>query len=1468
MTVLSQFSSATSGWFSRSFEAPTPAQIGGWAAIGRGEHTLIHAPTGSGKTLAAFLFAIDRLTTSPLPDREHRCRVLYVSPMKALAYDIEKNLDVPLLGIERYAQHHNLPFTPITTAMRTGDTPQRERRAMLRNPPDILITTPESLYLMLTSRARSILRTVETVIIDEVHAIASSKRGSHLALSLERLENITDVSPRRVGLSATQRPLEAIATFLGGGTTTAGTWTPRPVTVVDAPADKVLDISIQVPVIDLAQPEATPLADDAPDDLLPGQRRSVWPALYPELLDLIRAHTTTLLFVNSRGLAERLSAELNRLADEDITRAHHGSVSREQRVIIEQELKSGSLRAVVATSTLELGIDIAAIDLVVLVGSPPSVASGLQRVGRAGHQVGAPSVARIFPKHRGDLVESAVVTHRMLAGAIEETSIPQHPLDVLAQQIVAMVASEPLTVDDLSATVRRAGPYRDLPDALLHATLDMVSGRFPSDDFAEFRPRIIWDRATGELTPRGNAQLLAVTNAGTIPDRGLFPVILVGGGKVGELDEEMVFESRPGDAFVLGASTWKIDEITVDRVLVHPAPGIPSARMPFWHGDAVGRPLELGRAVGEFVRTIGGLDENTARQTLREEYALDDWATNSLINFFDDERRATGVLPTDRSIVVQRFRDEIGDWRIVVLTPFGARVHAPWALLARAKLREQLASDVDVLWSDDGFIFRCVDVDTPPPVDGIFVDPTTVSDDILDEVADSALFASRFREAAARSLLLPRRRPGRRTPLWQQRRRAQSLLEVARTFGTFPIILETYREILQDHFDIPALEKILQEVADHTVSLSVVDVDSPSPFATSLMFNFVASFMYEYDAPLAEKQAVALTLDRSLLQELLGEPEFRELLDSGVIADLELELQWLTEQRAITSADALHDALRDLGPLTPSEIAVRVAPGRDWEPLIEAVVEDRRAVHVRHNAASKVAAVEDIARLRDSLGVVAPAGLADVWLLPAEQPVRDVVGRYARTHGPFDVPAAATALGLPTGVVEATLIELRDDNRVVEGTFRPGGVGREWVDRDVLRLIKRRSLARLRNEIEAVDQRTLASFLADWHGIGSTSRHPDRLMVIIGQLQGRSLPASILETEILPARMNYNPADLDQMLANGDLVWIGAGGLAGHDGRIQLFRRTDAPLLARQPVDEPIDDPTQRAIVDHLQTRGASFFTDVYAAAGGGDPALVVDALWGLAWAGIITNDTLQPLRARVRGGVRKRKARARPRRLSATTPPAATGRWSLVERLITSAVPITEEQRATALAETLLDRHGIITRDSIRAEGIPGGFSRLYPVLATMEASGLIRRGYFIEGMGGAQFARPTAVDRLRDSSSQTPLAIGAADPAQPYGSTLPWPHLGDTSPQRRPGHGVVLVDGSLVAYWNRKARNITTVDGADPGQIVSALLTHVGDDDFSVETVNGKPPQDSILGQALRDAGYAPGYRGWTLRSDTARR
>ena len=1404
MPSLDAFAPATRAWFHDSFASPTDAQEHGWAAIVAGRHTLIHAPTGSGKTLAAFLWAIDRLTSTPVPDDERsRLRVLYLSPMKALAYDVERNLRAPLTGIQHAAARSGLEPPTLSVAMRTGDTPPADRQAMLRHPPDILITTPESLYLMLTSQAREILRFVETVIVDEIHSIAGSKRGSHLSLSLERLAELTATDPQRIGLSATQRPLDDIAAFLGGGTHGDDGWQPRPVTIVDAPWEKQLDVEIIVPVEDMTRPEATIVPGEDPPDPADGARRSLWPAVYPKLLSLVLAHRTTLLFVNSRGLAERLAAELNRLAGDELVQSHHGSVSREQRVEIESRLKRGELRGVVATSTLELGIDMATIDLVVLVESPTSVARGLQRVGRAGHQVGAPSVAKVFPKHRGDLLETAVVVDRMHEGAIESTSIPRHPLDVLAQHLVAAVAVEPRTVDELFEVFRRAEPYRDLPRSSFEAVLDMLTGRYPSDEFAELRPRLTWDRVEGTLQARSNAKMLAVTNPGTIPDRGLYRVVLPEGGRVGELDEEMVYESRPGEVFVLGSSTWKISEITHDRVIVTPAPGEPAAKLPFWHGDAPGRPLELGRAVGAFVRTIAALDPEEARATLRDRYRLDPWAADNLLQFIAEEREFTGTLPTDRTIVIEQFRDEIGDWRTVVLTPFGARVHAPWALAARHRLREQHGSDVDVIWSDDGIIFRFPDVDEAPPTTDLIVDPADVEDLVLREVGTSALFSGRFREAAARSLLLPRRRPDSRTPLWLQRRRAASLLDVARQYGSFPIVLETYREILQDHFDLPALTEVLGDIARRKTRVAHVSLTGPSPFATSLMFDFIASFMYEYDAPIAERRAAALTLDRSLLHELLGDPQLRELLDPDAIAQVELELQRLVPDRHIRSVDDLADTLRTLGPLTHADVDVRTSDP-DAAGWLDRLVTDRRAAEVRIGGTPKVAAMEDISRLRDALGVTPPQGIPAVWLDPVADPLGDVVARYARTHGPFTTDEAASALGVPAAVVDEVLHRLADQRRVLPGAYRPRGVDHEWVDTGVLRRLRRRSLAVLQQQIEPVDPSALGRFLPAWHGVGSTAGHAGRLLDIVRQLQGAALVAGSVENDLLPARMAYEPGLLDDLLASGDVVWLGRGSLGSGDGRIALYLRDHVSTLWSPPDADRPDGPLHDAIRRHLDERGASFFRELYAAAGGGDQQTVIDALWDLVWAGEVTNDTLAPLRAALWGSSRRRRAGGRRGHLSTATPPAATGRWYPTGDLTGTATAA--EQRATAIADQLLERHGVVTRDAVLAEGHPGGFSALYPVLSAMEDAGRVRRGYFIEGLGGAQFGVPGAIDRLRTETDTGLTLLAATDPANPYGAAIAWPATDTGRPARRAGAHVALDDGELTVFIDRGGRTVLT--------------------------------------------------------------
>jgi len=1455
MQPTERFSEPTRRWFMDSFAEPTEAQRRGWDAIATGSHTLIHAPTGSGKTLAAFLWAIDGLANESIPDAGKRCRVLYISPMKALAYDVDRNLRSPLAGIQAQAERIDQTLSPITTAMRTGDTPQADRRAMLRTPPDILITTPESLYLMLTSQMRSALASVRTVIVDEVHSVAGTKRGSHLSISLERLAAITEVPPQRIGLSATQRPLEAIGEYLSGGEIENGLWTARPVAIVDAPRDKDLDLEIVVPVPDLTRPDtaAVPLGAEPPT-------RSIWPAVYPQLHQLLTEHRSTIFFVNSRGLAERLAGELNRLAGEEVVRSHHGSVSREQRTEIEERLKNGDLRGVVATSTLELGIDMAAVDLVVLVEAPPSVASGLQRVGRAGHQVGATSVAKVFPKHRGDLLEAAVVVERIYKGAIESTRIPQSPLDVLAQQIVAVVADATISVDSLFDLVRRASPYREMTRPVYESVLDMLAGRYPSDEFAELRPRIVWDRAAETVSGRSNARILAVTNPGTIPDRGLYRVTLPDGTRVGELDEEMVFESRAGDRFVLGSSTWRVNQITQDRVVVTPAPGSGAGKMPFWHGDTAGRPLELGRAIGAFTRRIGGLERSEATEVLESEYHLDGWAARNLAAFIGDERDATGTVPSDRTIVVERFRDEIGDWRVAVLSPFGARVHAPWALAARRRYRDSRHSDVDLIWADDGILFRFPEADEPPATSQLLLDPEELDALLLSEVADSALFAATFREAAARALLLPRRRPGARTPLWLQRRKAANLLEVAQGYGSFPIVLETYREILQDHFDVPALKEVLSDIEQRRTTLVELDLPAPSPFASSLTFDFVASFMYDYDAPVAERRAAALSLDRALLADLLGEPEFRDLLDAESIREVEHDLQRVTPNRRARSADAIHDLLLHLGPLALDDLSERVDDSSLLNDHLEELTASARVAMVQVEDAHLYAAVEDLSRLRDALGVAPPEDTPEALLRSVDDPTGDVVGRYARTHGPFSVAEAAAALNLPVAVILEVLARLEASGRVAPGGYRPGGTDAEWIDTNVLRRVRRASLARLRSEVEAVESRDLARFLPRWQAAGPSSpRRTTDPLAVVERLAGARLIASSLESDVLADR--GVTSGLDELLASGEAVWIGRGPIGDRDGSLALYPRSSVPLLhwagSTDAPDAP-DGPMHEAIRTRLGD-GASFFADLYSAAGGGDPTETLSALWDLIWAGEVTNDTLAPVRAFIGKGISSR--RRRKPVLSAATPPAGVGRWYAVSDLHRT-TPSAEES-ATAVAKALLDRHGVVGRDTVLAEGVPGGYAGLYPVLAALEDIGAARRGYFVEGLGGAQFGIPGAVDRLRSRETTGLFTLAASDPANAYGAAVPWPDHPTAKPARRAGAYVVMDGGRLIAFVDRAGRSVASF--TEDGAIFARGLALLGPrmKHWTVERIDGAPAADSPYRPDLVDAGFTMGYKGLTLKT-----
>ncbi len=1473
---LAPFSPPTREWFTATFPEPTAAQRLGWPPITAGRHTLLHAPTGSGKTLAAFLWCLDRLFgAETAPPRARQTRVVYISPLKALTYDVERNLRAPMAGIRRTAERAGRELPEVRVGSRTGDTPADARRALARDPPDILVTTPESLYLLLTSQAREVLRGVEQIVVDEVHALAGTKRGAHLALSLERLAALTGGEPQRIGLSATQRPLAAIAAFLGG----AG----REVAIVDAGTRKALDLQVIVPVEDMSRLGERIDPDEAPGGPAAGPqaRRSIWPAIHPRLLELIRSHRSTLIFVNSRRLAERLAQRINDLAGEELVRAHHGSVARDQRQQIEEALKEGRLPALVATSSLELGIDMGAIDLVVQVEAPPSVAAGLQRIGRAGHRVGEPSTGRIFPKFRGDLLEAAVVVERMKAGAIEETRVPRSPLDVLAQQLVAMCAMDRWSVDQLLALVTRADNFRDLSRDQLEGVLDMLSGRYPSEEFAELRPRVVWDRATGMVESRNDARVVAITSGGTIPDRGLYGVFLAGeeggrGRRVGELDEEMVYESRVGETFLLGASTWRIEEILPDRVLVSPAPGEPG-KMPFWHGDAIGRPVELGRAIGRFVRELDALPPDRALARLRDGSELDDLAAQNLLAYLAAQREATGTLPSDRAIVVERFRDELGDWRLCLLSPFGGRVHAPWAMALEARLIER-GLEVQTIWSDDGIAVRLPETDEAPPETALLLDPDEVEELLMQALGGSALFAARFRENAARALLLPRRRPGQRTPLWMQRQRSADLLAVASRYGSFPIILETYREVLRDVFDLPALREVLSGIRSRVIRVVNVETGSASPFAASLLFDYVGSFMYEGDAPLAERRAQALALDRELLADLLGADELRELLDPAALTQTELELQALAGSRRPRTTDGVHDLLRRLGDLRTDEVAARAGEGLDATAALEALQRDRRALVARVAGEPRWIAIEDVARYRDALGVSPPRGVPGTWLEASRDPLDDLLMRWARTHPPFTAAGPAARWGIATAVVEERLRALSAAGTLLEGEFRPGGTEREFCDPDVLRILRRRSLARLRREVEPVGPEALTRFLISWHGVGSSARGLDRLVEVIAQLEGEPIPASILERDVLASRVrDYAPRLLDELGAAGEVVWIGRGAIGRDDGRVALFRRDHADLLATAGSGDPPRGELSDSLRAQLGRRGASFFRGLRA---GVDASVseeqLLDTLWDLVWAGEVTNDTFGALRALALPRSRSRRPR-QPRigRLLAIGPPRAAGRWSLVAEVVGELRTPTERLHATAMS--LLERYGVLTREAVLAEGMPGGFAAVYPVLKAMEDAGRVRRGYFVAALGAAQFALPGAVDRLRaerDPGEERRVAVlAAADPANPYGAALPWPRREDVerSPLSRvPGAHLVVVDGAPALYLERGGRSLVTLPALDDPNVASAalgaiagLVTAGGMRELLVERVDRVPVGESPLAPALRDGGFRPSYRGYLLRS-----
>jgi ATP-dependent Lhr-like helicase len=1466
--TIGPFAPPTCQWFETTLGQPTPVQAEAWVKIKGGDSVLLIAPTGSGKTLAAFLAGLDRLMFDPPPNASG-VRLLYVSPLKALAVDVERNLRVPLLGIEQLAKDAGVAVRVPSIAVRSGDTPAVERARFRRHSADILITTPESLYLLLASDAARHLAAVETVIIDEVHSVLASKRGAHLAISLERLESLRrGARLQRIGLSATVNPVEQAQSWLGGFEVDATLQVrSRPVHVVNAARPPRLDLRVEMPVQEL------------PRSALPADQKSIWPAIHKPLLELVRQHRSTLIFVNNRGLAERLSADLNELCGEPLVLAHHGAIARERRVQIEEDLKRGRLRGLVATSTLELGIDMGAIDLVVQIESPPSVASGLQRIGRAGHAVGGVSKGIVFPKFRGDLLAAAAAVEEMRRGQVESLHFPRNPLDVLAQQVVAIVSMGAIDRKELFRMVRGAAPLSQLSEASFDAVIDMLSGRYPSDAFAELRPRLNWDRSTGTLTPRKGARRLAIVNGGTIADRGLYGVFLAGdtgarSRRVGELDEEMVFESRTGDVFLLGASSWRIEDITQDRVLVSPAPGEPG-RMPFWHGDRAGRPLSFGRAVGQLARELDESADEPARERLVQR-GLAPKAAENLVRYLREQRDAVGRVPSDREIVVESFLDELGDFRVCVLSPFGSRVHAPWAIAAMQMQRTRLDTETQAVWFDDGIVFRFGRAKTPA-LSLLLPDELELDELLQNGLASSPLFATYFRESAARALLLPRRTPGRRMPLWAQRRRGADLMRATADFPDFPILLEAMRECLSDVFDVGGLREVLSAIRRGEVRTTLVETASPSPFSATLLFSYAGNFIYSGDAPLAERRAQALTVNQSQLRELLGEVELRHLLDPEAIAEVEREVRrrtWILRGR-----DDVHDLLATVGELDERELAhwnedasgsVQVLA---W---LQELMTERRVLQVRLSQGANQApdqasgvgrvaptyiAAEDACRYQEVAQLEIPSGFPPEFLEPVRDAVGDLVARFARTHGPFRSSSVTDVYPLSEAVVLGKLRDLERQGRVTSGYFLPGGSGLEWCDVEVLRRIKQRSLARLRARVQPVKPEVYARFLIEWQGAAQPRRGDDVLPTVLEQLQGTALVASVLEREILPARVSdYRPSDLDSLILSGDFVWLGLEPLGQSDGRIAIYPRGQFAQLAapREPASGELAEAVRRQLREH----GASFYEELLGGTGAFGPELL-EALWSLVWSGEVTNDSLAPLRSRsfsAQAPAKRRPERYRARRQRL---PGSEGRWSLVERWRAGGA-VTATERLMAMAQTLLDRYGVLPSEAVAHEPF-ASFSEIYPVLKELEQAGKLRRGYFIEGLAATQFAEPGADDRLRilreSRDAPAALVLAATDPANPYGSILPWPESA-ARPQRAASARVIIHDGRLVAYLSRTGYGLQTFLPADEEarpeieKVVVAALKQLVDGfarrTLEIKEIDGGRAHDAQFGRALLAAGF----------------
>jgi ATP-dependent Lhr-like helicase len=1506
--VLTDFHPIVRAWFERTYGEPTPPQVLGWPSISAGEHTLILAPTGSGKTLAAFLWAINHLVEQHLAgDLDPGVRILYVSPLKALNNDIERNLESPLQAIrdEAHRTGHKLPI--IRSAVRTGDTPQSRRTAMLKHPPDILITTPESLYLMLTSKqARNMFRTVQYIIIDEIHSVCGNKRGVHLSVSLERLQEIATQELIRIGLSATQRPLEKVAEFLGGFQWEGETLAPRRVNIIDAGRKKTMDLRVECAAPDFS--------------LLP--QESVWPLIFTDILEKIRRHKTTLIFVNNRRLAERVAAKLNEMVAGDdndgaaagrnfnlyavpmkmtgpdspglsepvaaaqpaspFVQAYHGSMSRHAREQMERDLKDGKLRALVTTSSLELGIDIGSIDLVVQLQSPKGVARGLQRVGRSGHLITAESKGRILPSHREDLVESAVVARAMLEHDVEMTTIPTDCLDVLAQQIVAMVSIEEWDTDGLFRLVRRSACYRDLSRTLYAGVLQMLAGRYTDEAFRELRPRISWDKVNNTLRALPGSGRLAVTSGGTIADRGYFGVYIEDRKtRVGEVDEEFVYETRTGDTFILGSNVWRVIEMDANRLIVRPAPG-QAARMPFWRGEGIGRSFELGKKIGEFRRAMASrADGPDCLQWLQREYPIDSRAAWNIQEYFRRQQTGSGSIPHDHLVLVEGFRDEIGDPRIVVHSSYGRRVNGLLGLVLAHRLQAMTGVESQMLYNDDGILFRCPDRDVLPLhlFDGLTAQEG--QDLVLEELLSSPLFGGQFRQNAARALLMPKMAPGKRTPLWLQRLRAADLLQVARRYSDFPIVIETVREVLNDVLDFQHCTEILRALESGAIRVQTVQTEVPSPFTASLLFDFIAVYMYEWDQPRADRQSQYLAVNRELLAEIVDLESAPSLLRPEAIDSVEQYLQHVSTGTRARSPEELMELLIRVGDLTEEEIVARC--DGDGRAMLHELAADGRAVPVFIANGTRWIAGEEKTIYQS---------------LDAEDHARHVLGRYIQSHGPVTSSELAQRFGFQPERVEAIARNLERNSSLLRGRFRPSGLpssGEEqWCYRPTMERIHRQTISILRREITPSSPGEFTGFLLHWQHVNPAARMTaaEGLEECLAQLQGLPLPSEIWEREILRSRLrDYGPAAMNELASRGIIVWAGAG-----PGRMKCLFRGEAGYFLPTEADEDALGAPARRILEYLRHNGASFYSDLRS--GGNLSLSAINAGIGeLFWDGWVTNDVFTELT-----GIRRstRMAQDAPvERVELVLPlrspgrsrivqtarkairqvPGWTGRWSLVRSPGVLGSPGDEEEIAARQAAQLLQRYGIVAREFYRREDLLP-----WPLVALqfqrMEMRGEIRRGYFIQGLSGMQYALPAAVDELRRLKSeqverQPVIVINACDPANIYGPGIELPGRGEgqPAPGRLPGNFVALCGGTPILWIENLGGKIWTIGRPETEQVTEAL-TLLADRsklppqirpfrEIILEYWDGERPARTAWAGVLRQLGFKGGAN-QTMRYD----